>query len=205
MASPGLELPPTSRTLTDVSVSQEMKETEQQRGTTQWAEDLEGKDPRRWSPETLEITYHYLTFDTELPSPTKLPPRQGATNPPEPPDLTRYISPFLWSDSRKTIVLWLSCITTVVTAYCAGSYSSAAPQLSRYWDVSQTAILVGITTFTTGFSIAPMVLAPFSEINGRYPVFVVTGILFVVCQTCTAITRSFPGMLVARFFLGVRS
>ena len=48
-----------------------------------------------------------------------------------------------------------------------------------------------------------MVMAPFSEIRGRRPVFIATGILFVICQLCCAITRSYGGMLVARFFGGV--
>ena len=148
--------------------------------------------------EELPIVYHYLTFETELPSPSTL-----AVPSPAPPDLRDYVSPFTWSDSRKTFITWLSCAVTVVTAYTAGSYSSASAQMSQYWGVSQVAILVGITTFTTGFAIAPMVLAPFSELNGRKPVFVVTGILFVVCQLCCAVTRSYPGMLVARFFAGV--
>lgn len=150
------------------------------------------------------IIYCYLTFDTELPSPSTLTStRPGAVPPPEAPDLRNYGSPFIWSESRKTLTLCLSCISTVVTAYTAGSYSSAAAAMSEEWDVSQEAVLVGITTFTTGFAIAPMILAPFSEINGRYPVFVATGILFSVCQLCCAVTRSFPGMLVARFFAGV--
>lgn len=71
------------------------------------------------------------------------------------------------------------------------------------WDVGRTAIYVGITTFTTGFATAPMILAPFSELNGRKPVFITTGTLFVICQLCCALTRSYPGMLVARFFTGV--
>jgi len=75
--------------------------------------------------------------------------------------------------------------------------------MSREWHVSNVAILVGICTFTAGFAVAPMVLAPFSEINGRRPVFIVTGLLFVLCQLCCAVTQSYPGMLVARFFVGV--
>ncbi|KAL8828725.1 MAG: hypothetical protein Q9170_006475 [Blastenia crenularia] len=71
------------------------------------------------------------------------------------------------------------------------------------WNVGRTAIYVGITTFTTGFATAPMILAPFSEINGRKPVFIATGALFVICQLCCALTHSYPGMLVARFFTGV--
>ncbi len=102
-------------------------------------------------------------------------------------------------------MIWLSCIATLITAYTAGSYSPASGQMAAEWHVSETAVLVGITTFCTGFAIAPMVLAPFSEINGRYPVFVGAGILFVICQICCAVTHSYPGMIVARFWVGCGS
>ena len=153
--------------------------------------------------EDVPITYCYLTFETELPSPVNLGPTQDGSSAPEPPDLRDYVSPFTWSEPRKTFTIWLSCLVTVFTAYTAGSYSPAADQMSDYWDVSQVAILVGITMFTTGFATAPMVLAPFSELNGRRPVFITTGILFVISQLCCAVTRSYPGMLLARFFAGV--
>jgi multidrug resistance protein len=77
--------------------------------------------------------------------------------------------------------------------------------MSAEWHVSEVAIVVGITMFCAGFAIAPMVLAPFSEINGRYPVFAVAGVLFFVCQIGCAVTSSYPGMLVARFFVGCGS
>jgi multidrug resistance protein len=48
-----------------------------------------------------------------------------------------------------------------------------------------------------------MVLAPFSEIHGRRPVFIASGILFVICQLCTAFTHSYASILVVRFFVGV--
>lgn len=48
-----------------------------------------------------------------------------------------------------------------------------------------------------------MVLAPLSEINGRRPVFIASGILFVICQLCTGLTQSYASMLVVRFFVGV--
>lgn len=48
-----------------------------------------------------------------------------------------------------------------------------------------------------------MILAPFSEINGRRPVFMATGLLFVAMQVACALTPTFGGMLVSRFLLGV--
>ena len=174
-------------------------------GVKDGKEDGQGKELNFSSPRLVEvpIIYHYLTFETELPSPTSLEPARIDSPVPKPPDLRNYVSPFTWSTSRKTLTTWLSCAVTVLTAYTAGSYSPPSQQMSDYWGVSQLAILVGITTFAIGFAVAPMVLAPFSELNGRKPVFVATGMLFVLCQLCCAVTRSFSGMLLARFFAGV--
>ena len=149
------------------------------------------------------IVYHYLTFETELPSPISLGACRDTSAVPAPPDLQNYVSPFTWSKNRKNFMTWLSCAVTAVTAYTAGSYSPASQQMSEYWHISQVATYVGITMFTTGFAVAPMFLAPFSELNGRRPVFIASGILFVICQLCCAVTRSFPGMLLARFFAGI--
>lgn len=140
------------------------------------------------------IQWEYLTFETPLPRPSKLlTPHSPGNGPPEEPELKQYESPFNWSPGRKRYITWLSCVATAVTAYTAGSYTAADSQMMEYWGVSKVAITVGVTTFTTGFAIAPMVLAPFSEINGRRPMFVVTGILYVILQVCCAVTRSYPG------------
>lgn len=150
------------------------------------------------------IVYHYLTYETELPSPTITHITENGPPPPQP-NLGPYISPFLWSKTRKNVTLYLSCIATVLTAYTAGSFAPPASAMAEEWNVSTEAVFVGITTFCCGFAIAPMVLAPFSEINGRYPIFISAGILFEICQVCCAITRSYSGMIVARFWAGAGS
>jgi hypothetical protein len=114
------------------------------------------------------VQWHYLTFETELPHPTSITPsKPDAPSPPSPPDLAKYTSPFLWSKFQKGIIIWLSVVATGFTSFTAGAYSPGLDQMKEEWNVSTVAILVGITTFTCGFGIAPMVLAPFSEINGR--------------------------------------
>ena len=202
MANPDIELLPlTSSALDIANIEKESISSGIGKDDTSAPKQREKGDEAQGD---LPITYQYLTFETVLPSPTHICSKNENGGPaPELPDLANYISPFTWSESRKNLTTWLSCVATVVTAYTAGAYSAGSIEMSREFGVSQVAIFVGITTFTTGFAIAPMVLAPFSEINGRKPVFVVTGILFVVCQLCCAVTRSFPGLLVARFFAGV--
>ncbi|KAG8631666.1 hypothetical protein KVT40_000806 [Elsinoe batatas] len=149
------------------------------------------------------IHYEYLTWQTApLPTPAFPAPDSLPDNLPSTAAYEKIISPFLWSESRKNLITWLSCAATVVTAYAAGSYTSGEEQMEAEWGVSRTAITVGVTVFTTGFAIAPMILAPFSEINGRRPVFVITGVLYVILQLCCAVTRSYGGMLVSRFLKG---
>ncbi|WPG98671.1 Hypothetical protein R9X50_00146400 [Acrodontium crateriforme] len=157
-----------------------------------------------------EINWHYLSFKTDLPSPASLARQPNATSdtrtpPPECPNLIKYISPFQWSEKRKTFITWVSCAATVIAAYTAGSYPPAMDQFVNEWHVSTVAVSVGITTFTAGFAVAPMFLAPFSEINGRQPVFLVTGSLFVLFQLTCALTPTYSGMLVARFLSGCMS
>ena len=150
------------------------------------------------------ITYHYLTFETTLPLASELTSTESVgLSVPGPPNLTQYVSPFTWPASRKNTIIFLSCITSMFVCYAAGSYDAASDQIITQWGVSQTVSYLGITTFTIGFGIAPMILAPFSELNGRRPVFVVTGVLFCVAQLSCAVTQSFPGLLVSRFFVGV--
>jgi multidrug resistance protein len=97
---------------------------------------------------------------------------------------------------------WLGAIATTITAFTAGSYAAGIDQMTAEWHVSKPFFQVGIAVFTAGFAIAPMFLAPFSEINGRRPVFIMAGTLFTLFQLTCALTPTFPGMIVARFLVG---
>lgn len=127
-----------------------------------------------------DIEHLYLDFNTPLPHPIGISssPRPGQSPPPSPPNLKKYTSPFLWSKPRKTVITMISCCVTALSAYAAGEYTPPSEELTAKWHVSKVAYNVGITLFTLGFGIPPMVLAPFSEINGRRPIFVASGLVF---------------------------
>ncbi|KAK7544403.1 major facilitator superfamily domain-containing protein [Phyllosticta citribraziliensis] len=204
MATPELELPPSS-SFTTAAPSGNAADI--RNATPRDAEkelDLDRTLRETTSTDHQAIIWHYLTFDTELPAPSSIePPHPGAPPPPECPSLKEYQNPFDWSPKHKTIIVWISCIATALTAFTGGSYAPAVGQMTAEFDITDTQCLTGITIFTFGFAIAPMALAPFSEINGRRPVFLSCGILFCLCQLCCAETQIFAGMLVARFFTGV--
>ncbi len=156
-------------------------------------------------PAGLAIEYRFLTFETPLPAPnTSVSSAPSPPPPPPAPDLRAYDDPHSWPESRKNTLLALSCIATYLTAYAAGSFSPPASRMAAAFDVSLTLLLFGgITVFCLGFALAPMLLAPFSEYNGRYPVFVVAGCVFVVFQVVSGAAPDFGVMLVARLLVGV--
>lgn len=150
--------------------------------------------PPSGSLDASGVRHEYLTFAT----PITVPPSLSA----KPPKLSKYDSPLEWSHAHKTVILILSCICTFLAAYSAGSYSIAsAPQRAK-WHLSGVAFNVGVTCWATGFAISPMFLAPFSEINGRRPVFIGSATVFLASLIACATTDSYAGMLVARFFVG---
>ncbi|KAI1764670.1 MFS general substrate transporter [Hypoxylon sp. FL1150] len=150
------------------------------------------------------ITNLYLTFDTPVDRPELRDPRlDGDLGLPTRPDLSRYTDPLTWPKARKAVMVAISCLATAFTAYAAGAYSEAADLLAADLKTSREGALVGVTTFCLGFAIAPMVLAPFSEINGRYPIFAVAGVVFVVFQAVCGVVTNLAGLLIARFLKGV--
>ncbi|KAL5339033.1 major facilitator superfamily domain-containing protein [Aspergillus crustosus] len=156
------------------------------------------------NPSSQEIEHLYLELDTPLPTPwITAPPGPGQSPAPEAPNLEKYISPFLWPKWRKSMMTWISCVVTMLAGYSAGEITPASGPLTEDWDISAVVYNLGITLFCIGFALAPMVLAPFSEINGRRPIFVASGVLFVACIVACGGTRLFGGFLVARFFQGV--
>ena len=177
-------------------------------------QDEKGQPPR--SPDTRldadsPIAYFYLDFDTPLPTVPPQhhdlghdPPADGGRDAlPSCPDLRPYISPLQWGPARKNLLLGLACTATFLTAYTAGAYSPPANIMAHDLGTTRIVVLVGITVFCLGFAIAPMALAPISEIWGRYPVFVVAGIIFVVFQAVCSVMPDVAGMLIARFLVGV--
>lgn len=150
------------------------------------------------------ISYLYLTLDTPLPAPPTAEQdaaRRGIPLPPCP-DLRPYASPLAWSPARKNVLLALCCVATFLTAYAAGSYSPPAAAMAADLDTSRLVVLVGITTFCLGFALAPMALAPISEVWGRAPVFLAAGVVFVAAQAVCAAAPRVGALLAARFLVG---
>ncbi|KAI1638364.1 major facilitator superfamily domain-containing protein [Biscogniauxia mediterranea] len=194
------------RTGVDVNVAMDATIQQQEQGPT--TRDVTSKDERP-PPQPVDgsapITYLYLTFDTPIPEPetaTDAPRPPGDQIPPPAPDLSQYTNPLTWPKARKDMMVFLSCVATCLTAYTAGAYSPPAGLIAEEFGTTREAALVGVTTFCMGFALAPMILAPFSEINGRYPCFAIAGVIFTAFQAACGLVTNLAGILVARLIHG---
>lgn len=120
---------------------------------------LTTEEPSPSSPSiTIRTTYKYIEWSTQpeelYPFPEQLPS-----------SVTNQTDPFTWSPKQKRMILTLACFSTGMAAYSGGAYTSGLDQMSVEWNVGRVALLVGVTTFTTGFGIAPLFLAPLSEVS----------------------------------------
>lgn len=120
------------------------------------------------------IDYRYLEWSTRLQELSKFPEDLESL----PAVVTQVVDPFLWGRAHKNIVLTLCCASTFVAAYTAGAYTSGINQMEAEWGIGRVPLLVGLTIYTTGFAMAPMMLAPLSEVYGRRSVFILSYALF---------------------------
>ena len=112
-------------------------------------------------------------------------------------------NPFNWPKRKKHVVAAVSIIMTLYVASSAVSYSWGVDEIMDRFGVSRTVGLLGITVFTFGFAIAPMALAPLSEVYGRSPIYFTTYGLFVIMFIPQALSPNITGLLLSRFFAGV--
>jgi multidrug resistance protein len=156
----------------------------------------------------LQPVYRYLTFETEdillqcLRQDANA--SRGVVRPPAP-NLKRFTSPAKWSYTYKLSIVWLCSIGALMATYAPGAYSAQREHLVRQFQESDTAIVAGITIYTAAFAIGPMILAPFSEIIGRKPLFVCSGVIFAASQLGMGFTTSYAGLVVSRFIAGFTS
>ncbi|GAO52258.1 hypothetical protein G7K_6339-t1 [Saitoella complicata NRRL Y-17804] len=110
--------------------------------------------------------------------------------------------PFNWSRTRKWVVTVVANLMTFMVAFNAGAYTPGQAGMEETFGVSRVAIICGLTVYALGFGVAPLVLAPLSEVYGRNPVYIVSFLIYTVFFIECALSQNLATMLVGRFIQG---
>lgn len=76
------------------------------------------------------------------------------------------------------------------------------PALQQDFGLSRTAAIAGVTLTVLGFAAGPLLFGPASELFGRRPVYVVTGLGYTAFAWGAAEANNAATLLVTRFLLG---
>ncbi|KAK4239568.1 major facilitator superfamily domain-containing protein [Achaetomium macrosporum] len=110
-------------------------------------------------------------------------------------------TPFKWA-----VVSMLAFMAFTVTFTCISVVPLASDivrDLSGSADPSKSASVLLVTIWELGEAAGPLLIAPLSEMFGRYPVMNAANVLFIVATVLAATSASVPQCIVARMLNGL--
>lgn len=110
--------------------------------------------------------------------------------------------PRLWSLWYKSFVIFTMGYSTTAVVLYSTAYTASITGVIDYFGVSRLIATIGLSVYLFGMAIGSVVSAPFSEMYGRKPVYLITMLMFLITVLPTGVTTSFTGILVPRFFSG---
>uniref|UniRef100_A0A0K3CDZ5 BY PROTMAP: gi/472587111/gb/EMS24610.1/ MFS polyamine transporter [Rhodosporidium toruloides NP11] gi/647394703/emb/CDR35936.1/ RHTO0S01e10528g1_1 [Rhodosporidium toruloides] n=1 Tax=Rhodotorula toruloides TaxID=5286 RepID=A0A0K3CDZ5_RHOTO len=111
-------------------------------------------------------------------------------------------NPLNWSRRRKWVISSVGSFFCTLVSLSVSGYSIAEVSVEEELDTSKTLSLLGLTTFTLAFAIAPLILAPLSEVYGRSFIYFASAVVFALFFIPQALAKNIETVLIARFISG---
>ncbi|EPT01012.1 hypothetical protein FOMPIDRAFT_1121546 [Fomitopsis schrenkii] len=110
--------------------------------------------------------------------------------------------PANFSPARKRAILFTGCLFAILVASSSSAYALGAPSMERDLNCTSFQETLGVSLYALGFGIVPLVTASFSEEFGRQPLYLWSGVGFLLFTIATALGKNIQTVLIARFFAG---
>jgi multidrug resistance protein len=106
-------------------------------------------------------------------------------------------NPMNWPKSRKWGLIACLGAVTLVTPLASSFFAPGVPQVMNTFGESSNVIAgLVVSIYILGFAIGPLIIAPMSELYGRFIVYHVCNLLFFIFTIACAVSNSM-GMLIA--------
>lgn len=108
-----------------------------------------------------------------------------------------------WSKARKWYTTGIISLMGFISPLGSSIVVPGGPFIGHDFHThSRTLTLLTVSLFVLGLGIGPFLLAPASELKGRHPLYVGSGIVFVLLNLGSTLVTNLPGLLVLRFLAG---
>ncbi|GAA5899377.1 MFS transporter [Sporobolomyces salmoneus] len=113
------------------------------------------------------------------------------------------MNPFNWSDRKKWTTCLLCCFFTFLVAYCGTAFGQGSGSMIRELGCSEELATLGLSIFPLGFGLGPLFTAPLSEAYGRYPLYVISALFYLIFFIPIAYGQNIATVIICRFIQGV--
>ncbi|CAK4031704.1 MFS general substrate transporter [Lecanosticta acicola] len=111
-------------------------------------------------------------------------------------------NPRNWSIKTKIANTSLVTVLTLLTPPASSMFAPGVLQVLRdFRTTSATIAELVVLIYILGFAVGPLIISPLSEMDGRYPVYVVCNVMFLMWTIACAVVQSMPQLIVFRFLI----
>lgn len=90
-----------------------------------------------------------------------------------------------------------------MTPLASSMFAPGVPAVLRTFGTrDETVATFVVSIYILGFAVGPLVISPLSEIYGRWPVYLVCNVMFIVFTIACAVAGSIGQLIAFRFFAG---
>lgn len=92
--------------------------------------------------------------------------------------------------------------TNQIRTIATSSTSPATSIIAKEFGITRTVSILTLTLYTLGLAFGPVIIAPFSEVWGRKPIYVATSSFLLIFIGGASASQSYATLLVCRFLAG---
>ncbi|BGP36379.1 hypothetical protein JCM10450v2_000279 [Rhodotorula kratochvilovae] len=112
-------------------------------------------------------------------------------------------NPFNWSNRKKWQTCLIACFFTLSSAWCGTAFAMGTSSMMEDLNCSREVATLGLSLFPLGFGLGPLFTAPLSEAYGRYPLYVVSSLVYLIFFIPTAYGQNIQTVVISRFIAGI--
>lgn len=110
-------------------------------------------------------------------------------------------NPKNWPLWYRGMIIGFMSFSTWTTVLYSTSYTSGMPgMMAEFHQNNEPIVTLGVTTYLVGLACGSLILAPFSELFGRRPVYLFSMLIFGLLILPCALAKNLPSIIVVRFF-----
>lgn len=112
-------------------------------------------------------------------------------------------NPRNWTTKAKVTNTALVIVLCFLTPLASSMFAPGVPDVLREFQTNAATIAeLVVSIYILGFAVGPLIISPCSEMYGRYPVYVVCNIFFIIFTIACAVASSITQLIVFRFLAG---